>query len=105
MLGESGCRDENARPGVSKNHKRRKTHMIESNLVVSAQNGDQDAFGILVREHHDRIRLHCYRMLGSIHDAEDATQETMVKAWRRIDTSISGKLEGSSSADVPNRPE
>jgi RNA polymerase sigma-70 factor (ECF subfamily) len=60
--------------------------MIESDLVVSARSGDEDAFGILVRQHHDRIRLHCYRMLGSLHDAEDATQETMVKAWRRIDT-------------------
>lgn len=55
-----------------------------SDLVASAKVGDEAAFATLVGLHRDRIRLHCYRMLGSFHDAEDATQEALVKAWRSI---------------------
>lgn len=56
----------------------------ETRLVRSAQGGDQEAFRQLAERHRDRIRLHCYRMLGSFHDAEDAIQETLIKAWRHL---------------------
>lgn len=53
-------------------------------LVAGARQGVEADFAELARLHEGRIRLHCYRMLGSLHDADDATQETMIKAWRRI---------------------
>lgn len=58
----------------------------ESDLVCAARLGDHAAFGALVAAHRDRLRLHCYRMLGSFHDADDAVQETLIKAWRNIAT-------------------
>jgi RNA polymerase sigma-70 factor (ECF subfamily) len=55
-------------------------------LVEAASAGDQDAFRRLFDKHRRQIHVHCYRMLGSLHDAEDATQETFLRAWRRLDT-------------------
>lgn len=51
-------------------------------LLDSARGGDQRAFDELVRPHHRELHLHCYRMLGSLVDADDALQETLVSAWR-----------------------
>jgi RNA polymerase sigma-70 factor, ECF subfamily len=47
---------------------------------------DDDAFRELVEAHERAVRLHCYRMLGSLQDAEDQSQETLLRAWRSLDT-------------------
>ena len=61
-------------------------------LLALARDGDQDAFGELAGAHRAELRAHCYRMLGSVHDADDALQEALLRAWR----SLSG-FEGRSS--------
>jgi RNA polymerase sigma-70 factor (ECF subfamily) len=59
---------------------------VERDLVAAAQAGDLTAFDTLVAPHRRAVHLHCYRMLGSYHDAEEATQEALLRALRRMDT-------------------
>jgi RNA polymerase sigma-70 factor (ECF subfamily) len=64
----------------------------EPELLAAARDGDEAAFGRLVEPYRRALHAHCYRMLGSVHDAEDALQEAMLRAWRGL-----GGFEGRSS--------
>ena len=61
-------------------------------MVVAARAGDEAAFARLDERHRRELRVHCYRMVGSVDEAEDLVQETFLRAWRHI-----GGFEGRST--------
>jgi RNA polymerase sigma-70 factor, ECF subfamily len=64
----------------------------QQETLQAAQGGDEGAFGRLVEPHRGELHAHCYRMLGSVHDAEDALQDALLRAWRGL-----SRFEGRSS--------
>ena len=68
------------------------SELEERELLAAAKEGSEDAFRRLVEPRRGELHAHCYRMLGSVHDAEDALQDAMLRAWRGI-----ARFEGRSS--------
>src|SRR5712691_9159149 len=58
----------------------------ESTLLPALRAGDERAFQRLTDRYHRELLVHCYRMLGSFHDAEDVLQETLLRAWRGLES-------------------
>ena len=58
--------------------------MVGQALLERARGGDEAAFAALVAPHRRELHVHCYRMLGSFDDADDALQETLLAAWRGL---------------------
>lgn len=56
----------------------------EHGLLAAAQSGDEHAFVELTAPHRRALHIHIYRMLGSLHDADDALQETLLRAWKGL---------------------
>src|ERR671933_2261564 len=59
--------------------------MPESTALTRARAGEEEAFRSLVEPYRRELQLHCYRILGSLQDAEDLLQETLLAAWRGLD--------------------
>src|ERR1700685_3399456 len=59
--------------------------MVAMTALVRARAGDGEAFRELTDPYRRELQLHCYRILGSVQDAEDMLQETFLSAWRGLD--------------------
>jgi RNA polymerase sigma-70 factor (ECF subfamily) len=66
--------------------------LVTADLISRARAGDGDAFRELTEPHHRELQVHCYRMLGSFQDAEDALQDALLAAWQSL-----GGFEGRAS--------
>jgi RNA polymerase sigma-70 factor (TIGR02960 family) len=66
--------------------------VVTTDLITRARAGDNDAFRALTEPHRRELLVHCYRMLGSFQDAEDALQDTLLAAWRGL-----GEFDGRAS--------
>ena len=59
--------------------------VVAADLISRARAGDGDAFRELSEPYLRELQVHCYRLLGSFQDAEDAVQNTLLAAWQGLD--------------------
>lgn len=71
-----------------------------ASVVAAARAGDESAFAALAERYRRELQVHCYRLLGSLEDAEDLVQETFLRAWRRRD-SFQGRSTFRAAVDAP----
>src|SRR4051794_5673430 len=58
---------------------------MNATQLARARTGDEDAFRELTDPYRRELEVHCYRILGSLQDAEDPLRETLLAAWRALD--------------------
>src|ERR1700759_3630103 len=62
------------------------TSLVNDNALIRARAGDHQAFAALTDPYRRELQLHCYRILGQVQDAEDAVQDTLLSAWRALES-------------------
>ena len=72
--------------------------MVTERTLMRARAGDEDAFRELTEPHRRGLQVHCYRIVASVQDAEDVVQETLLAAWRGVES-----FEGRASPRVAAR--